>query len=103
MHENQHGLPPRGERYAMKHEPHLPRAVSLSEMQLPTGGGRDRNAPALSLRNIVQPLQLPGGVELISLTTFDGRLVILTSKGPYIRRDSSWEKVLASQPDPKVE
>lgn len=85
----------------MNQEPRLPHTVSLSELQPSADGAWDRKA-ALSLRNIAQPLPLPGGAELISLTTFDGRLVILTSKGPYIRRDSAWEKVLASQPDPEV-
>jgi len=54
----------------------------------------------LSLRNIAHPLPLPEGTDLISLTTFEGRLVILTNKGPYIWRDSGWEKIDASQPAP---
>ncbi len=56
----------------------------------------------LSLKNIVHPLPLPEGTELISLTTFEGRLVILTNKGPYIWRDSRWEKVAASNPEPTL-
>jgi hypothetical protein len=52
----------------------------------------------LSLRNIAHPLPLPEGTDLISLTTFEGRLVILTNKGPYIWQDSGWEKVDASKP-----
>jgi hypothetical protein len=54
----------------------------------------------LSLKNIAHPLPLPKGTELISLTTFEGRLVILTNRGPYIWRDSQWEKVAASNPEP---
>jgi hypothetical protein len=50
----------------------------------------------LSLKNIAHPLPLPQGTELISLTTFEGKLVLLTNKGPYIWRDSQWEKVGAS-------
>jgi hypothetical protein len=50
----------------------------------------------LSLKNIAHPLPLPEGTEMISLTTFDGNLVILTNEGPYIWRDSRWEKVAAS-------
>ena len=102
----------------MNPEPRLPRAVSLAEIQsgsleirtaLSAGdvtgrpsGVDDWSRAILSLRNIVRPLPLPKGAELISLTTYEGRLVVLTSKGPYIRRDSSWEKVLASQPDPEL-
>jgi hypothetical protein len=55
----------------------------------------------LSLKNIVHPLPLPNGTELISLTTFEGRLVILTNKGPYIWRDSQWERVAASNSEPE--
>lgn len=53
----------------------------------------------LSLRNIAHPLPLPEGTELISLTTYEGRLVILTNKGPFIWADSDWEKVDASRPN----
>jgi hypothetical protein len=105
-------------------EPRLPRAVSLAEIQdgtfeiattaspsqnrgpetssVETGriGGHVR--AVLSLRNIIQPLPLPKGAELISLTTYEGKLVVLTSKGPYIRQGGSWEKILASQPDPEL-
>jgi hypothetical protein len=57
----------------------------------------------LSLKNIVHPLPLPKGTELISLTTFEGKLVILTSKGPYIWRDSRWEKVAVSDAEQESE
>lgn len=109
----------------MNPEPRLPRAASLAEIQ---GGSFEITTPApepeperepdgsfvwpaspgspgraiLSLRNITQPLPLPKGAELISLTTYEGRLVALTSKGPYIRDGGSWEKILASQPDPEM-
>jgi hypothetical protein len=97
----------------------MPRAISLAEIQAgsfdiapqqreakepldhaPGAGGQGR--VLLSLRGIVHPLPLPKGAELISLTTYDGRLVALTSKGPYIRDGGSWEKILASQPDPEL-
>ncbi len=55
----------------------------------------------LSLKNIAHPLPLPKGTELISLTTYEGRLVILTNKGPFIWRDSDWEKIDASRPSPE--
>jgi hypothetical protein len=99
----------------MTPEPRLPRALSLTEVQHASGGPAGMGVPptsdrlsgagrpakvVLSLRNIAHPLPFPKGAELISLTTYEGNLVILTSKGPYIRRESSWEKILASQPDP---
>ncbi|MCB5176064.1 hypothetical protein [Microvirga lenta] len=99
----------------MNHEPRLPRAISLAELSRAAGssigfgrstsgeqpqadGGEertDRRTP-LSLRNIAHPLPLPRGTELISLTTYDGRLVILTNKGPYLWHGSEWEKIVAS-------
>jgi hypothetical protein len=106
----------------MSPEPRLPRAVSLAEIQegtfeIATTTSQnwrpetssvepqrigDHVRAVLSLRNIIQPLPLPKGAELISLTTYEGKLVVLTSKGPYIRHGGSWEKILASQPDPEL-
>lgn len=104
----------------MNPEPRMPRAISLAEIQAGSfdiAPPQQREAKALldralgadgqgrillSLRNIVHSLPLPKDAELISLTTYDGRLVALTSKGPYIRDGGSWEKILASQPDSEL-
>ncbi len=104
----------------MNPEPRMPRAISLAEIQAGSfdiapppqqdmkepldhaAGASGQSRVLLSLRGIVQPLPLPKDAELISLTTYDGRLVALTSKGPYIRDGGSWEKILASQPDPEL-
>jgi hypothetical protein len=103
------------ETISMNPEPRLPRALSLTEIQHASAGMGVPPAPdrlpgagkpgkvILTLRNIAHPLPFPKGAELISLTTYEGRLVVLTSKGPYIRRESTWEKILASQPDPDAE
>lgn len=107
-------------KHEMNQELRLPRAISLTELKHDAGGSRELRSsisagpeagdwldgepdasvirkPVLSLKNIAYPLALPKEAELISLTTYEGKLVVLTSKGPYIWQNSDWEQVVPSR------